>query len=75
MSGDVVSEIARSKTLRNVAFYASAVALYSLIPVLTETQSQYEHFIELPSDLHAAFTLVLGWLLVFRTNSSYSRWW
>ena len=31
---------------------------------------------DLSSDLHAALTVVLvGWLLVFRTNASYSRWW
>ncbi len=28
-----------------------------------------------PTDIHAALTLVLGWLLVFRTNTSYGRWW
>ncbi len=67
--------MARSRTLQNVALYAAIVAVYAIIPAWTETNSQYESFIEMPPDLHAAFTLVLGWLLVFRTNSSYARWW
>jgi ion channel-forming bestrophin family protein len=75
MNRDVVSEIARSATLRNVSFYAFATAAYAVVAVWVETQSVYGEFITLPPDLHAAFTLVLGWLLVFRTNSSYARWW
>ena len=71
----VVTEIGRSATLRSVSWYALAVAAYSLVAVWAETQSQMGDLISLPSDLHAAFTLVLGWLLVFRTNSSYARWW
>lgn len=75
MAREVVTEIARSKTLRNVAFYAVGISIYAVLPAWIETNSGYGHFIELPHDLHAAFTLVLGWLLVFRTNSSYARWW
>ena len=75
MPSKFVTEIARSETLRNVALYAAGISLYAVIPAWTETNSSYEHFIEMPHDLHAAFTLVLGWLLVFRTNSSYARWW
>ncbi len=29
----------------------------------------------MPSQIHAAMSLTLGWLLVFRTNSAYARWW
>ena len=75
MKRGVLSELGRSRTLRNVAFYSLGVAAYSLIAVLVKTIPQYGKHITLPSDLHAVFTLVLGWLLVFRTNSSYARWW
>ncbi|QDT28198.1 bestrophin [Gimesia panareensis] len=34
-----------------------------------------EKFGDFSSDLHGFIGLVLGLLLVFRTNSSYSRWW
>ncbi|MEZ6134158.1 MAG: bestrophin family protein [Pirellulaceae bacterium] len=30
---------------------------------------------QIPSQFHAALSLVLGWLLVFRTNTAYNRWW
>lgn len=75
MESGVVAEIARSRTLRNVAVYAIGIAGYSFTAVWAETHPAYGKYINLPSDLHAAFTLVLGWLLVFRTNSSYARWW
>jgi ion channel-forming bestrophin family protein len=75
MERGVVTEIGRSSTLRKVAFYAVGVAAYSLIAVFVKNSEEFGNHIALPSDLHAAFTLVLGWLLVFRTNSSYARWW
>ena len=75
MERGIVAEIHRSRTLRTVAWYALGVAAYSLIAVWEKTHSQSGSHVTLPSDLHAAFTLVLGWLLVFRTNSSYARWW
>lgn len=75
MTIDAAGNPVPRRTLRNVSLYATAIGLYALLPVLAETRTPYEEFIELPSDLHAAFTLVLGWLLVFRTNSSYARWW
>ena len=71
----IVTEITRSRTLSRVALYAVACAVYSLIPVWKETHSSFGTFADLPSDLHAALTVVLGWLLVFRTNTSYGRWW
>lgn len=72
---EVNTEVIQSRTLRNVAFYATGVAAYSLIAVFVKDSLALGEHIVLPSDLHAAFTLVLGWLLVFRTNSSYARWW
>lgn len=71
----VVADIGRSRTLRLVAVYALAIAAYAAIAVWAETRSAYGGYFDLPPDLHAAFTLVLGWMLVFRTNSAYARWW
>ena len=70
----IVPEIARNPTLLRVSLYAIGVGLYSLLAVWKE-ESTYHYVADLPSDIHAALTVVLGWLLVFRTNTSYTRWW
>lgn len=73
-SRQLVPEIARNPTLLRVSLFAAAIGVYSLLAVWKE-QSRYRDVADLPSDIHAALTLVLGWLLVFRTNASYARWW
>jgi putative membrane protein len=70
----LVPEIARNPTLVRVSLYAAGIGVYSLLAVWKEL-SPYRDIGDLPSDIHAALTLVLGWLLVFRTNASYARWW
>ncbi|MCA9083303.1 MAG: bestrophin family protein [Planctomycetaceae bacterium] len=75
MNRSVVREVARSETLRRVAIYAVCCAAYALLVSWIHEQDVLGALLHLPSDLHAVFTLVLGWLLVFRTNASYSRWW
>ncbi len=71
----LISEIPQSRTLSRVAIYSGIVSLYALLAVLVETGTRYSGFSNLPADVHAALTLILGWLLVFRTNTSYARWW
>jgi len=53
---------------------ALLTGLYAVIPAMKE-QTSLAAVADLPAEIHAAFTLVLGWLLVFRTNSAYQRWW
>lgn len=50
------------------------VGLYAAIPTMIE-YSSFSDINLIPSQFHAALSLVLGWLLVFRTNTAYSRWW
>lgn len=57
-----------------VSFYALAIGGYSFLAVWKEN-SVYRTVGDLPANIHAVLTVVLGWLLVFRTNASYSRWW
>ena len=57
-----------------MTFYAIGVGLCSLLAVWKE-QSACASVADLPPDIHAVLTLVLGWLLVFPTNASYVRWW
>lgn len=70
----LVPDIISNPTLLRVGVFAAGVGLYSLLAVWKEHTS-YHQVGDLPTDIHAALTLVLGWLLVFRTNASYSRWW
>ena len=71
---DSVAPLTYSRTLVQVLMLAGGVGLYSLLPVWKE-HSRFAHWGDIPSQFHAALTLILGWLLVFRTNSGYGRWW
>jgi len=71
---DTLTPLARSKTLGRVAIYSLLLGAYSLLAVWKE-HTQYAAFADFPSAIHAALTIVLGWLLVFRTNAAYNRWW
>jgi ion channel-forming bestrophin family protein len=71
---DTILPFASSRTLGYVALMAMAMGVYSVLPVLKENSS-FKDIGDVPSDMHAALSLVLGALLVFRTNTAYSRWW
>lgn len=73
----IIRPITRSRTLGRVAIYAGLVGVYSVIPAWKDNSNieSVHDFADLPPEIHAALTLVLGWLLVFRTNTAYSRWW
>ncbi len=64
----------RSRTLVQVSLLAAGVGLYSALPVCKE-YSSWANLWDIPSSFHANLTLVLGCLLVFRTNTAYARWW
>ncbi len=70
---EVIKPITSSKTLAYVFLLALLAGLYALIPVVVELQRPSSN--QIPSQFHAALSLVLGWLLVFRTNTAYNRWW
>ncbi len=71
---DVIRPFASSRTLLYVAWLALLVGLYSLLPVLKE-KSSFKDYADMPSQVHAGLSFVLGWLLVFRINTAYARWW
>ncbi|MBL8815900.1 MAG: hypothetical protein JNL58_07700 [Planctomyces sp.] len=75
MTQKVVFKLSRYATLFRVMSYSMGVAAYAYLVVLFGVKTDDSWFTNIPSDVHAALTLVLGWLLVFRTNTSYSRWW
>ena len=63
------------KTLVKVCGLACLVGLYAAIPATCMHFGILKSLAEMPAEIPAALTVVLGWLLVFRTNTSYSRWW
>lgn len=63
-----------NRTQFHVALYALLAGAYAALPIWKEC-SPFHQVGDLPTELHAALSLVLGWLLVFRTNTAYSRWW
>ncbi len=71
---DFIRPIASSRTLTYVFWLALLVGAYSVLPIAIE-YSPYRAINEMPSEFHGALSLVLGWMLVFRTNTAYSRWW
>lgn len=71
---DVIAPLNYSRTLNQIAMLALAMGIYAILPVAKE-YSPYKEIGDSPSELHAALSLTLGWLLVFRTNAAYARWW
>jgi putative membrane protein len=71
---DTIVPLASSRTLGSVALYALLLGLYSVLPIWKE-YSRFRDLGDTPSDVHAALSLILGLLLVFRTNAAYGRWW
>lgn len=67
--------VPKNRMVSRVSGYALLIAAYAAIPAYFESRDHLDFFSDIPADIHAALTLVLGWLLVFRTNTSYSRWW
>ena len=61
-------------TLRRVAGLATIFTLYSAIAVWKELTTLRD-LVDHPSNVYVSMSVVLGLLLVFRTNSSYERWW
>jgi ion channel-forming bestrophin family protein len=74
MRFNVLTPLTTSRTLARVGLWALAVGAYSLLPVWKE-DTRYDTVADLTPEIHAALTIVLGWLLVFRTNTAYARWW
>jgi len=71
---DVIAPLVASRTLGKVALLALGMGAYSLLPIWKE-YTRFADTNNMPSQMHAALSLVLGCLLVFRTNTAYNRWW
>ncbi len=68
-------ELFRSgRTLSYVTTLAAMAGLYACLPMVKEL-SPYRDVGDTAPELHAALSLIVGWLLVFRTNTAHARWW
>ncbi len=63
-----------NRTLLYVFFLAMLAGVYAAIPTALVYSRHGESF-HTSSQFHAVLTIVVGCLLVFRTNTAYSRWW
>lgn len=71
---DLLTPLTSSRTLTRVALLAMGMGAYAAIPVFKE-YSAYQNYGDSPSQIHAALSMCLGCLLVFRINAAYARWW
>lgn len=68
-------ELFRSgRTMSYVLTLAALAGLYACLPMVKE-MSIYHEMGDTAPELHAALSLIVGWLLVFRTNTAHARWW
>lgn len=70
----LIAPVFRSRTLLHVSGLAVLCGCYAMLPVWKEN-SRYADVGDVPSQIHAAMTLALGWLLVFRVTTAHARWW
>lgn len=64
----------RLPLLARVWLFALLVGSYAGLAVWKERSSLHGYW-DQPAEIHEVFALVLGLLLVFRTNRAYERWW
>lgn len=62
------------RTLSYVLTLAALAGLYACLPLAKE-MSIFRDTGKSAPELHAALSLIVGWLLVFRTNTAHARWW
>src|SRR5690349_12833015 len=70
----VLFDFHRTKTLRRLLFSMLLVSLYAFIVDYVEADLLHIDF-KPPSYVYSMLGIVLGILLVFRTNTAYDRWW
>ncbi len=72
--GNLLFPVFSSRTLGFVFLMALGFGAYAVLAV-AEDRYIGSNVLDIPSQFHAVLSLVLGWLLVFRTNTAYNRWW
>jgi putative membrane protein len=70
----IIFDFHKTKTLKKLSFSVIAVGLYTLIIEILEDKVFHIDF-KAPSIVFSILGIVLGLLLVFRTNTAYDRWW
>ena len=70
----VLFDFHKTKTLRRLLFSMLIVGLYAFVVDYVESDMLHIDF-KPPSYVYSMLGIVLGILLVFRTNTAYDRWW
>ncbi len=70
----IIFDFHKTKTLKKLSFSVIAVGIYTLALELLEDLVFHIDF-KAPSIVFSILGIVLGLLLVFRTNTAYDRWW
>ena len=70
----ILFDFHKTKTLKKLSFSVLAVGAYTLAIEILEDKVFHIDF-KAPSIVFSILGIVLGLLLVFRTNTAYDRWW
>lgn len=70
----VIFDFHKTKTLRNLMVSVVMVGVYTFVIEFLEDRVFHIYF-KAPSTVFSILGIVLGLLLVFRTNTAYDRWW
>ena len=71
----LIFQFHRSDTFRQMFWVLLAVAVYSFIVVYLQLHFQERFGFKSSTTIHTLLGIVIGFLLVFRTNTAYDRWW
>lgn len=70
----IIFDFHRTKTLKRLSYSMALVGLYAFVVDFVESELLHVDF-KPPSYVFSMLGIVLGILLVFRTNTAYDRWW
>ncbi|MBX3414899.1 MAG: hypothetical protein KF708_19600 [Pirellulales bacterium] len=71
---DILATIPHTPALRRVWWLVASLTLYSMVVVIIENNWMDNEF-DIRPNIHEFIGIVLGLMLVFRTNTAYDRWW
>jgi ion channel-forming bestrophin family protein len=70
----IIFDFHKTKTLKRLSISVLVVGMYTGLLIFLERQVLHVDF-KPPSTIYSLLGIVLGLLLVFRTNTAYDRWW
>jgi ion channel-forming bestrophin family protein len=71
---DILASIPHTPALKRIWWLVASLALYAAVVVAIE-YTVLRDMLEIRTNVHEFIGIVLGLMLVFRTNTAYDRWW